>query len=53
MCLVQRGSKFWIEPVVALADFQEINKKQLGELQKAVEEKSDEITKALKKHFRG
>ncbi len=45
-------AKFWIEPVVALADYCGISKKVLNELQKIVEEKSSEITKAWKKHFK-
>lgn len=44
-------AKFWIEPVVALADFQKMNKKEINEIQKIVEERSLEITKAWKKHF--
>ena len=44
-------AKFWIEPVVALADFQKISKKELNEIQKIVEGRSLEITKAWKKHF--
>ncbi len=46
-------AKFWIDPVVALADFDgKISKKTLGELQKIIEERAGEITKAWKKHFK-
>lgn len=45
-------AKFWIEPVVALSDYSGLNKKELNELQKLVEEKSGEIAKAWKKHFK-
>jgi hypothetical protein len=44
-------AKFWIEPMISLADYVGLSKKQLSELQKLVEEHSDEITKAWKKHF--
>lgn len=45
-------AKFWIEPVVALADFAGYKKKELNELQTIVEENAGEITKAWKKHFK-
>ena len=44
-------AKFWIEPVVALADYQGLNKKEINEIQKIVEGRTSEITKAWKKHF--
>ena len=44
-------AKFWIEPIVALADYQGLSKKEINEIQKIVEGKSNEITKAWKKHF--
>ena len=46
-------AKFWIEPVVALADYSSYTPKQLTEIQKAVESHASEITKAWKKHFSG
>jgi hypothetical protein len=46
-------AKFWIEPVVALADYQEFSDRQLREIQKVVEAHASEITKAWKKHFSG
>ncbi|MEQ1664184.1 MAG: DUF4160 domain-containing protein [Bdellovibrionales bacterium] len=45
-------AKFWIEPVVALADHHELSVKKINELKKVVEEKSGEIAKAWKKHFK-
>ncbi len=45
-------AKFWIEPVVALADFSGLSQRQLRELQKLVEKRNREITKAWEEHFR-
>lgn len=45
-------AKFWLEPTIALADFCQLNKRVLNELQKVVEERTDEIKQAWKKHFR-
>jgi hypothetical protein len=44
-------AKFWIEPVIALADYCGLTTKQLKELHKIVEDRTDEIIKAWKKHF--
>lgn len=44
-------AKFWIEPIVALAENIGFSKKQLNELQKVVEARNVEITKSWKKHF--
>jgi len=44
-------AKFWIEPVVALADYSGISKKTLRELQTIAEERTLDITKAWKKHL--
>ncbi len=44
-------AKFWIEPVVALADYSGFSDRQLKELAKVVEEHGKEIEKAWKKHF--
>ncbi len=46
-------AKFWLEPVVALADYYGLNSKQLSEVQKIVEGHKDEITKAWNKHLKG
>ncbi len=45
-------AKFWIEPIVALADASGLNTKLLREIQKIVEERRDEIEKSWKIHFR-
>lgn len=45
-------AKFWIEPIIALADSTGLSKKQLNQLQKVVETKKNEIKKAWEKHFR-
>ncbi len=44
-------AKFWLEPVVALADFDGFSKRQLKELQELTEEHASEFKKAWKKHF--
>lgn len=44
-------AKFWLEPVVALANFEGFSKKQLKELQEFTEQHASEFTKAWKKHF--
>lgn len=44
-------AKFWIEPVIALADYKGLSKKQLTELIKIVEKHAKEIEKAWKTHF--
>ncbi len=45
-------AKFWIEPVIALADSFGLEPRKLKELHRIVEEHEDEIKKAWKKHFR-
>ncbi|MEY3370403.1 MAG: hypothetical protein RLZZ361_1073 [Cyanobacteriota bacterium] len=45
-------AKFWIEPVVALADYYSFSEKQLSEIQKVIEERKNEIKKAWKIHFK-
>lgn len=44
-------AKFWIDPVVALADYTGFSDRQIRELAKVVEEHVKEIEKAWKKHF--
>lgn len=44
-------AKFWIEPIVALADYKKFSSKQIKELDKVVNEHVKEIEKAWKKHF--
>ncbi len=45
-------AKFWIEPVVALADYTGLNRTQVKEIQRTIEERASEITQAWKKHFK-
>lgn len=44
-------ARFWLEPVVALAEHYGLSAKQLKELQRVVERKRDEIVKRWNKHF--
>ena len=44
-------AKFWIEPIIRLADYYNMYSKQLTDLMKIVEEKKDEIIKEWNKHF--
>jgi len=44
-------AKFWIEPVVALADYSGFSARQIRILEKVVKEHAKEIEKAWKKHF--
>ncbi|MGV8059312.1 MAG: DUF4160 domain-containing protein [Smithellaceae bacterium] len=44
-------AKFWIEPIVSLAMYYNLNSRKLNELQKLVEEHKNEIIKKWKKYF--
>lgn len=44
-------AKFWIEPVVALADYKKFSKGQLKELEEIVRKHAKDIEKSWKKHF--
>jgi len=44
-------AKFWVEPIVSLANYYELKANKLNELQKLVKERKNEIIKAWKKHF--
>ena len=46
-------AKFWLEPIVTLAEHQGLSPKQLKDIQKIIEEHNGEIKKAWEKHFRG
>jgi len=46
-------AKFWIEPIVSLADYYGLSSRKLTEIQKIVEEKKDEIIKKWEKYFEG
>lgn len=43
-------AKFWIEPLVALADYKGLSERQLRELEKVVKNHVKEIAEAWKKH---
>lgn len=45
-------AKFWLEPIVALAQYFNLSQKDLREAQIIVEARSNEIKQAWKKHFR-
>ena len=45
-------AKFWLEPVVALAEVYKLNARQITQIQKIVEERKNEIEKSWKKHFK-
>jgi hypothetical protein len=44
-------AKFWLEPTVALHDYQGLKDRAVRELHKLVEEHKNEIVAAWKKHF--
>ena len=44
-------AKFWLEPVIALADYSGYSDRQLKELAKVVNEHAKEIKNHWKKHF--
>jgi len=44
-------AKFWLEPIIALANYQGLNKVKLNEIKKIVERRKDEIIKKWKEHF--
>jgi hypothetical protein len=45
-------AKFWIQPIISLANYTGFNQRQLRRLQQLVEEHRSEIVKAWKDHFR-
>jgi hypothetical protein len=44
-------AKFWIEPMVALANYRGFSAKQLNQLEKVVKDHVSEIIKAWQHHF--
>jgi hypothetical protein len=44
-------AKFWLEPVIALAESIGLKPKELMKIQRLVEENQSEIIKSWKKHF--
>lgn len=45
-------AKFWLEPVVALAQNYGLTGRQIREIQSVIEEHNREITSAWKEHFK-
>lgn len=45
-------AKFWLEPIVALAESFRLSPRELKELQGVVERRTDEIVRAWEKHFK-
>ena len=48
---VEGEAKFWLEPIVSLADYYELNSTKLNKIQKIVEVRKNEIIKEWKKYF--
>jgi hypothetical protein len=44
-------AKFWLEPIIALADFYNLPSRELREVQLLVEEHEDEFRSAWRQHF--
>lgn len=44
-------AKFWLKPIIALADYSGFSDRKLKELEKVVKEHAKEIEKAWEKHF--
>lgn len=44
-------AKFWLEPIVSLADFHKLNQKKLYEIQRIIEDHKDEIIREWQEHF--
>ena len=44
-------ARFWLEPVVALAEHYGLGTKQLKELQRVIERRHDEIVRRWRQHF--
>jgi len=44
-------AKFWIEPIISLADYYNLSSKELNLLMEIVKEKQNEIIEAWNRHF--
>ena len=44
-------AKFWLEPIVSLADYYNLSSKELKNILSIVEEKQNEFITSWKKHF--
>ena len=45
-------AKFWLEPIIALAENYRLNPRELREIQRVIDRRKDEILKAWEKHFK-
>ena len=45
-------AKFWLDPTVELVKHYGLSQVQVGEMQKIVEERKDELIRAWQKHFK-
>jgi hypothetical protein len=46
-------AKFWLEPIVALADHYRLNPKELSRLEAIVRDRQDDFIDAWRRHFGG
>lgn len=44
-------AKFWLEPIVSLADFYNLSDKELNEIKKITDERKNEFIDEWNKHF--
>jgi len=44
-------AKFWIEPIISLAEYYNVSTKELGLLMEIIKEKQNEIINAWNRHF--
>jgi predicted DNA-binding ribbon-helix-helix protein len=44
-------AKFWLEPIIALAENSGLNVRELKKIEKMIEERQNEIKNRWKKHF--
>jgi hypothetical protein len=44
-------AKFWLEPIIALAEYYNLSTKELKEITGIIEEKENEFKSSWKKHF--
>lgn len=52
VCCSDGEAKFWLEPIISMAQNYGLSSKQLNKIQKIIEERKDEIAKAWEKHFK-
>lgn len=45
-------AKFWLEPIISLANYSGFSKKELNFLQKTIERHKNEISREWKKHLK-